>query len=111
MVLSCDAIASDVALELPKMLLACSSWVTAAYAIPAMYLQFVSGISFGCLIRTFEAVLAGCAAAVLRIYFVVSDEPFKVQFGLVKIVLDCDGLVFPLCHFLSKLLDAYICSR
>ncbi len=48
---------------------------------------------------TVEVVLAGCAAAVLRIDFVVFYEPFKIQLGFVKIVLDCDVLVFPLCHF------------
>ena len=63
-------------------------------------LQFISGISFSCLTCTFEVVLAGCAAAVLRIYFVVFDKPFEVQFGFVKIVLDSDGLVLPLCHLL-----------
>jgi hypothetical protein len=62
-------------------------------------LQFVSGVSFSYLIRTFEVVLAGCAAAVLPVDFVVPDEPFEVQLCFVKIILDGDGLVFSLCHF------------
>ena len=45
-------------------------------------------------------MLAGGAVAVLRIDFVVSDEPFEIQLGFIEIVLDCDDLVFPLCHFL-----------
>ena len=65
-----------------------------------VHLQFISGVSVGCLICAFEVVLAGGAIAVLRIDFVVFDEPFKIQLGFVKIILDCDDLVFSLCHFL-----------
>ena len=36
----------------------------------------------------------------MRKDFVVFYEPFKIQLGFVEIVLDCDDLVFPLCHFL-----------
>jgi hypothetical protein len=38
-----------------------------------VFSQFVSGIGFSCLICAFEVVLVGCAAAVLRINFVVLD--------------------------------------
>ncbi len=43
---------------------------------------------------------AGCAAAVLHVDFVVTDKPFKVQLCFIKIVLDGDSLVFPLCRFI-----------
>jgi hypothetical protein len=65
--------------------------------------QFVAVVGLGCLICTFKVVLAGCAAAVLLVDFVVPDKPFKVGHCFVKIVFDVFGLLFPLCHlFLVK---------
>ena len=73
--------------------------------------QFISGISFGCLIHAFEVVLVGGAVAVLSIDFVVFYEPFKIQRCFVKIILDCDALVFPLFTFVRDKLVSCLRQR
>jgi hypothetical protein len=68
--------------------------------------QFAVTINLCCLICTFKVVLAGRAATVLLLDFVVPDKPFKVGHYFVEIVLDGFGLVFPLCHlFLVKVVQ------
>ena len=60
--------------------------------------KFVAAIGLDCLICTLKVVLAGCAATVLFVYFVVPDESFEVSFHFVEVVLGGLRFVFPLCH-------------
>ncbi len=68
--------------------------------------KFIAAIGLGCLVCTFEAVLAGGAAAVLFVDFVVPDESFEVCLCIVEIIFDGFRLVLPLCHlFLVKVVQ------
>jgi hypothetical protein len=65
--------------------------------------KFIAAIGIGCLVCTFEVVLAGCAAAVLFVDFVVLDKSFEVCLRVVEFVFDGFRLVLQLCHlFLVK---------
>jgi hypothetical protein len=74
--------------------------------------EFVAAIGLGCLICTFEVVLASSAATVLLVDYLVPDKSFEVYFCFVEVVLGSIGFVFPLCHlFLVKVVKAYNCLR
>ncbi len=65
--------------------------------------KFIAAIGLGCLVCTYKVVLAGGAAAVLFVDFIVSDESLEVCLCVVEIVFDGFRLVLPLCHlFLVK---------
>ena len=74
--------------------------------------KFIAAICLGCLVRTFEVVLAGGAAAVLFVDFAVLDESFEVCLCVIEIVLMASGLFsHSVISFLSKWFEAYICLR
>jgi hypothetical protein len=74
--------------------------------------KFIAAIGLGCLVCTFEVVLAGGATAVLFVDFVAWTSPSKYVFASLKSFLMASGLFSHfVISFLSKWFEAYICSR
>ncbi len=79
MALICAAIASVDTFVLLRMLAACSSCSNCCLCNSGYVLvEFLAMIGLGCLVCTFEVVLASGTATVLFVDFVVPDESFEV---------------------------------